>query len=503
MRLSASGSRRDRAHARSDRRRRPGRPRARRRSRLARRRLHADREDRRHDRAAEDGPRRRRAPWSSAGAGASPTGCATRPTPATIRRTTSDVTALDRLRARPRAVPRPRASSAARRRARRSASACRRTCSIRSCSASPQLPARDAAHLDRAARLRGDGGRCRRHRARHADRRDPRRSRPTTWSAPTAAPACVRERLGISMSGNPALTYTTNVIFRCPDFAALHDKGKATASSSSGRKAPGSPSWRSTAATASACRSSARPTRSAIRRTTSARRSSARSGATSTTRSSRCMRWVRRELVADSYGTRARLPRRRLRAPDVADRRLRHEHRHAGRGRSRLEARGRCSAAGAAPSCCAPTRSSAGRSRCATSTRQARNLARMLSTRERQPPPEIFQPGPQGDAARKDYGEWFTATMRHEWFMHGFHLGYRYDGSPIDLAGRHAGAAARKLDLHADRAARRIARRTSVCRTGARRSTCSAAASCCCGSAPMRPTATLPARRRGRGRRAA
>ncbi len=35
----------------------------------------------------------------------------------------------------------------------------------------------------------------------------------------------VREQLGIGMSGHPALTYTTNVIFRCPNFAALHDKG--------------------------------------------------------------------------------------------------------------------------------------------------------------------------------------------------------------------------------------------------------------------------------------
>ena len=36
----------------------------------------------------------------------------------------------------------------------------------------------------------------------------------------------VREALGIGMSGHPALTYTTNVIFRCPDFVSLHDKGK-------------------------------------------------------------------------------------------------------------------------------------------------------------------------------------------------------------------------------------------------------------------------------------
>src|SRR5688572_12065802 len=37
----------------------------------------------------------------------------------------------------------------------------------------------------------------------------------------------VREQLGIGMSGNPALTYTTNVLFRCPGFDKLHDKGKA------------------------------------------------------------------------------------------------------------------------------------------------------------------------------------------------------------------------------------------------------------------------------------
>ena len=32
----------------------------------------------------------------------------------------------------------------------------------------------------------------------------------------------VRERLGITMRGNPTLTYTTNVMLRIPDFAALH-----------------------------------------------------------------------------------------------------------------------------------------------------------------------------------------------------------------------------------------------------------------------------------------
>src|SRR2546429_498839 len=36
-----------------------------------------------------------------------------------------------------------------------------------------------------------------------------------------------------------------------------------------------------------------------------------------------------------------------------------------------------------------------------------------------------------GDAARKAYGDWYPEIMRHEWFMNGYHLGYRYDDSPI------------------------------------------------------------------------
>src|SRR5262249_57656311 len=59
------------------------------------------------------------------------------------------------------------------------------------------------------------------------------------------------------------------------------------------------------------------------------------------------------------------------------------------------------------------------------------NPAAMPAPRRHRPPPEVFAPGPAGDAARTDYGGWFTATMRQEWFTIGFHLGYRYDDSPI------------------------------------------------------------------------
>ena len=61
----------------------------------------------------------------------------------------------------------------------------------------------------------------------------------------------------------------------------------------------------------------------------------------------------------------------------------------------------------------------------------AENLARMLETRRRKPPPEIFEPGAKGDAARKEYGDWYTAQMWHEWYTVGIHIGYRYDHSPI------------------------------------------------------------------------
>lgn len=59
------------------------------------------------------------------------------------------------------------------------------------------------------------------------------------------------------------------------------------------------------------------------------------------------------------------------------------------------------------------------------------NLKRMLSTRTDPPPPEAFAPGPAGDAARKRYGDAYTAAMKPEWFTLGVTMGYRYDDSPI------------------------------------------------------------------------
>ena len=64
-------------------------------------------------------------------------------------------------------------------------------------------------------------------------------------------------------------------------------------------------------------------------------------------------------------------------------------------------------------------------------TEAAVNLGRMLSSRKNLPPAEIFQPGAEHDAARKAYGDFYTETMKPEWFTLGVTMGYRYDNSPI------------------------------------------------------------------------
>jgi len=60
------------------------------------------------------------------------------------------------------------------------------------------------------------------------------------------------------------------------------------------------------------------------------------------------------------------------------------------------------------------------------------NLKNMLSPRDQQGQLQgAFEPGPAGDAARKAFGEAYTAMMKREWHTVGIHLGYRYEGSPV------------------------------------------------------------------------
>jgi hypothetical protein len=59
------------------------------------------------------------------------------------------------------------------------------------------------------------------------------------------------------------------------------------------------------------------------------------------------------------------------------------------------------------------------------------NLKRMRSPRDLVTPGEIFEPGAEGDTARVEFGAAYTEVMRREWHTNGIHLGYRYEGSPV------------------------------------------------------------------------
>jgi 2-polyprenyl-6-methoxyphenol hydroxylase-like FAD-dependent oxidoreductase len=237
-----------------------------------------------------------------------------------------------------------------------------------------------------------------------------------------------RELAGIRMSGNPALTYTTNVLFRCADFPSLHDKGKAYRFIFIGPEGVwltivavnGGDRFRmSIVGSPEKVSHSETDIRQALRRAMDREFDYEILSV---------MRWVRRELVADHFaigrvfiaGDAAHLmsPTGGLGMntgiQDAADLGWKLEAVWRGWGGDKLLA-----------SYEAERRPVAIRN----VTESSRNLQRMLSTRARRPPPEIFQS--DGEAARKEYGARFAQTMRHEWFMNGFHLGYRYDESPI------------------------------------------------------------------------
>ncbi len=240
----------------------------------------------------------------------------------------------------------------------------------------------------------------------------------------------VREQLGIGMSGTPALTYTTNVMFRCKNFPKLHDKGLGYRFIFIGPEG----TWLTIVAVNGADRfrmsivgspekinHSEDDIRAALKRAM---------GRDFDYEILSVMRWVRRELVADRYGT-ARIfiagDAAHLMSPtggfgmntgigDAVDLGWKLEAAIKGWGGAELLA-----------SYEAERRPVGLRN----VTEASRNLRRMLSTRERLPGPEIFQPGPANDAARKDYGDWFAEIMQHEWFANGVMMGYRYDNSPI------------------------------------------------------------------------
>ena len=241
----------------------------------------------------------------------------------------------------------------------------------------------------------------------------------------------VREQLGIGMSGTPALTYTTNVMFRCRNFPELHDKGKGYRFIFIGPEGV----WLTIVAVngGDRFRMSIVGTPQKINHTEDDIRAALKRamGRDFDYEILSVMRWVRRELVADRYGTDRIFiagDAAHLMSPtggfgmntgigDAVDLGWKLEAAIKGWGGADLLAllRRRAAAGGLAQRRRGEPQS------CAACCRPASAC----------PGPEIFQPGAASDAARKEYGDWFAAIMRHEWFANGVMMGYRYDNSPI------------------------------------------------------------------------
>jgi 2-polyprenyl-6-methoxyphenol hydroxylase-like FAD-dependent oxidoreductase len=241
------------------------------------------------------------------------------------------------------------------------------------------------------------------------------------------ARSLVRETLGIAMQGNPVLTYTTNVIFRCPHLLSLHDKGKAYRHIFIGPEGTwativainGRDEWRFSIIGGSEQRDyTTDDIKAAIRRAV---------GRDFDFEILSVLPWVRRELVAERYrGGRGFIAgdAAHVMSPtggfgmntgiqDVVDLSWKLAATIEGWGSDGLL-------------------DSYSIERQPVGTRNVTeasgNLRRMLSV---PPHPDLLDDTPQGAATREKVGREFSETMRREWFTLGAHLGYRYENSPI------------------------------------------------------------------------
>ena len=244
------------------------------------------------------------------------------------------------------------------------------------------------------------------------------------------AASAVRLALGIEMAGNPVLTYTTNAIFRCENFLALHGKGEAYRYICIGTEG--------TYATIVAINGRDRFRFSIVgdERKRTYDESEVRAlivkamGREFDFEVLTIVPWIRRELVADHYGG-GRVfiagDAAHLTSPtggfgmnmgiqDAVDLGWKLEAMLRGWGGKNLLASYEIERR---PVGIRNVREASG------------NLRRMLSPRSERVPPEAFLAGPEGERARKEFGEKFSALMRREWFTLGIHLGYRYEGSPV------------------------------------------------------------------------
>src|SRR5579862_4134852 len=237
----------------------------------------------------------------------------------------------------------------------------------------------------------------------------------------------VREGLGIQMHGKPVITYTTNVIFRCPNLVSLHNKGKgyrhifvgpegtwATIVAINGRD-----QWRfSLIGNAEKKTFTTDEIKAAIRRA---------AGFDFEFEILSVLPWVRRELVAEHFG-KGRVflagDAVHLMSPtggfgmntgiqDAVDLSWKLDASLAGWAGPRLLGSYEIE------------RRPVGLRNVAEASG---NLGRMRSPGENK---ALLDPTPEGDALRKKLGREFTEAMTREWHTLGIHLGYRYDDSPV------------------------------------------------------------------------
>ena len=241
------------------------------------------------------------------------------------------------------------------------------------------------------------------------------------------ARSLVRETLGIGMAGNPAVTYTTNIIFRCPHLVSLHDKGQAYRFIILGTEGVwativainGRDQWRmSIVGSAEPRELTLDEIHAAIWRAV---------GIDFDYEILTILPWVRRELVADRF--------RNGRGFILGD---------AAHAMSPTGGFGMNTGLGDAVDlswklaavlegwggpALLDTYEVERRPVGARNVAEAsRNLRRMLAPRHN---PALLDDTVEGVRVRQEVGREFSDSMRHEWFTLGMHLGYRYEGSPI------------------------------------------------------------------------
>ncbi|CAN7700248.1 FAD-dependent oxidoreductase [Paraburkholderia sp. SIMBA_054] len=242
----------------------------------------------------------------------------------------------------------------------------------------------------------------------------------------------VKENLGIRMTGTPALTYTTNAIIECKGLEALHDKKPGYRYIFIGPEGTwstvvainGCDWWRFSIVGDGTMRTLSEDDVAAAFRRAVGRDDFE-------FRIISVMPWIRRQLVADNYGT-ARVKiagdAAHITSPtggfgmnmgiqDAVDLGWKLQAMVQGWGGEHL----------------LDTYELERRPVAIRNVNEATsNLKLMLTPRENLSA-AVFEPGEAGDEARRIFGDAYTRMMKREWYTIGIHLGFRYEGSSIVL----------------------------------------------------------------------